>query len=134
MIIKLLKLVVINILVLMGLLIVLNFAAILIFQGYRIIKYSIVKPSANPSIDTRGGLPNYKNIDWAHKHFKEFGELQSEYRSYIGWRRLPYKGETININEQGIRNTPQSELATEKSPLVVFLGGSTMWGTGADKP
>ena len=28
--------------------------------------------------------------------------------------------------------TPQSEFATAKSPLVVFLGGSTMWGTGVD--
>ncbi len=128
MIIKVLKLVVVNILVLMGLLIVLNFAAILIFQGRLFIKHSIIKDS----IDKRARLPNYKNIDWACKHFKEFKELQSEYRSYIGWRRLPCKGETININEQGIRNTPQSELATEKSPLVVFLGGSTMWGTGSD--
>jgi hypothetical protein len=125
---KLLKLVVINILVLMGLLIVLNLAIILIVQGRLIIKHNIIKDS----IDKRARLPNYKNIDWASQHFKEFKELQSEYRSYIGWRRLPYKGETININEQGIRNTPQSELATEKSPLVVFLGGSTMWGTGSD--
>jgi lysophospholipase L1-like esterase len=128
MIVKLLKLVVINILVLMGLLIVLNFTAILLFQGRLFIKHSIIRDN----IDKRARLPNYKNIDWASKNFKEEDELQSEYRSYIGWRRLPYKGETININEQGIRNTPQSELATEKSLLVVFLGGSTMWGTGSD--
>jgi hypothetical protein len=64
--------------------------------------------------------------------FIERDELPTEYRSYIDWRRLPYRGQTINIDEQGIRFTPQSELATEKSPLVVFLGGSTMWGTGAD--
>ena len=124
---KLLKLIAINIVVLIGLLIALNFLAILIYQGS-----IITKPLNKIRSDIRGGLPNYKNIDWAHKHFEEFKELPTDYRSYIGWRRLPYKGETISIDEQGIRNTPQSALATEKSPLVVFLGGSTMWGTGAN--
>lgn len=136
MIIKLLKLIAINIGVLIGLLIALNFSVILIFQGNKIIKLISNTSSKiiNKTINKNGksGLPNYKNIDWAHNHFKEFKELTSEYRSYIGWRRLPYKGETININEQGIRNTPQSKLATEKSPLVVFLGGSSMWGTGVN--
>ncbi|MCK9613858.1 MAG: hypothetical protein M0R16_13355 [Bacteroidales bacterium] len=121
---KLFKLIAINIVVFIGLLITVNLLVILIFQGHKIINKEIA--------DTRGNLPNYKNIDWAHKHFKEFKELPTEYRSYIGWRRLSYKGETININEQGIRNTSQSPLATEKSPLVVFLGGSTMWGTGVN--
>jgi hypothetical protein len=128
MILKLLKLSAINIAVLIGLLLVLNFSAIIIFQGYKIIKPGSSKTRSAPE----PGLPNYKNIDWAHKHFKEIDELTSEYRSYIGWRKLPYKGETINIDEQGIRITPQSALATEKSPLVVFLGGSTMWGFGVN--
>lgn len=136
MIIKLLKLIGINIVVLIGLLIALNFSVILIFQGNKFIKAisnaSIKIINKNFNKDKKSKLPNYKNIDWADNHFKELNELTAEYRSYIGWRRLPYKGETININEQGIRNTPQSKLATEKSPLVVFLGGSTMWGTGVN--
>jgi len=122
---KLLRLVAVNILVFLGILLFLNFTAILTYQAYK-----MVKPGG--FTDTRSELLNYKNIEWAHKHFEEFNKLPAEYRSYIGWRRLPYKGQTININDQGIRSTPQSELATETSPLVVFLGGSTMWGTGSD--
>ncbi|MFA5876401.1 MAG: hypothetical protein WC901_06965 [Candidatus Margulisiibacteriota bacterium] len=128
---KILKIIAINIVVLIGLLIALNLSAIIIFHGYKKIN-PISNASGKTSSDIRAGLPNYKNIDWAKKHFEEFGELPAEYRSYIGWRRLPYEGETISIDEQGIRNTPQSELATEKSPIVVFLGGSAMWGTGSN--
>ncbi|KQC06762.1 MAG: hypothetical protein APR62_07530 [Smithella sp. SDB] len=120
--IKLLKLVLINILVFLGVLILLNLAVISVYKLYFLINLP----------DHRRELPNYKNISWACTHFKEFGELRSEYRSYVGWRRFPYKGQTINIDKQGIRITPQSESATEKSPLVVFTGGSAMWGTGAD--
>ena len=123
---KFLKLAAVNILVFLGILIFLNLTAISIYQlsHFRIFPRTHRYPRAR--------LPNYKNIEWARTYFKEFGELQSEYRSYIGWRRLPYRGQTINIDEQGIRVTPQSELATAKSPLVVFLGGSSMWGTGVD--
>jgi hypothetical protein len=120
--IKLFKLAAVNFLVFLGILIFLNLTAISIYQlsNLRIFPYP------------RALLPNYKNIEWARTHFIERDKLQAEYRSYIGWRRLPYRGQTINIDKKGIRVTPQSELATAKSPLVVFLGGSTMWGTGAD--
>ena len=124
--IKLLKLAVVNILVFLGILIFINLAVISIYQ-----LCNLRNPS-NIRDDFRWRLPNYKNIEWAPTHFKEIHELQSEYRSYIGWRRLPYYGQTINIDEKGVRMTPQSKLATDNSPLVVFLGGSSMWGTGAD--
>jgi lysophospholipase L1-like esterase len=124
--IKLLKLSAVNILVFLGILIFLNLMAISMYQ----LSHFRIFPHTHTSDKWR--LPNYKNIEWARNHFKEFGELQGEYRSYIGWRRLPYKGQTINIDKQGIRVTPQSELATATSPLVVFLGGSALWGTGVD--
>ena len=121
---KLLKLIAVNILVLLGMLIFLDLTAISLYQLSNLKIFYHVK--------SKWRLPNYKNIEWARAHFKEVNELQSEYRSYIGWRRLPYKGQTITIDEQGIRITPQSELVTEKSPLVVFLGGSAMWGFGVN--
>ena len=124
--IKLLKLAAVNILVFLGILLFLNFTAIAIYQ------LSNLRIFSHAHTNTQCRLPNYKNIEWACAHFKEVNELQSEYRSYIGWRRLPYRGQTITIDEQGIRVTPQSALVTATSPLVVFLGGSTMWGEGSD--
>ncbi len=82
--------------------------------------------------DKRSELPNYKDIDWAKTHFRELHKLPLDYRSYVGWRRRSYSGETININEDGTRYTPQPEQVNDNSRLAVFLGGSTMWGSGAN--
>ncbi len=127
--IKLFKIAVINILVILGLLI---FANLTVISIYQLIHSQYFYDAQQKKTQNKWRLPNYRNLEWAKKHFEEFAELQSEYISYIDWRRLPYKGQTINIDEQGIRYTPQSELATGKSPLVVFLGGSSMWGTGSN--
>lgn len=127
--IKLLKIIIINILVFLGLLIIADLTVISIYQLTHSELFShLLKKEENFRVQ----LPNYKNIKWVRKHFEEIHEFQFEYVSYIGWRGLPYKGQTINVDRQGIRITPQSKFATEKSPLVVFLGGSTMWGEGSD--
>jgi hypothetical protein len=127
--IKLFKLAIVNILVFLGLLIFLNLTVISIYQ---LTNFRYFTHTHENKGDDKWQLSNYKNIDWAQNHFKELKELKSEYVSYIGWRWLPYKGRTINIDKQGIRITTQSELTTATSPLVVFLGGSTMWGYGSD--
>jgi lysophospholipase L1-like esterase len=74
-------------------------------------------------------LPNYENHEWAAQHFAEFGDQDYRYHSFLGWRRLPYHGETINIDERGIRQT------VDRTPngadrKIFFFGGSTTWGTG----
>ena len=117
------KLVAINIFAFIGILVTLNLSVIIIFQCYKGIS-SMMRDNDNNTNCTRSNLPNYSEIDWAKIHFNELGKLESEYKSYIGWRRSGFSGQTININDEGIRHTPQSELVTEHSPLVVFLGGS----------
>lgn len=76
-------------------------------------------------------LPNYENVNWAKVHFEEFVKIPSEYKSYIGWRRTYFDGETIKIDSAGIRRTVYDEFAND-SLRVVFLGGSTIWGTGVN--
>jgi hypothetical protein len=79
----------------------------------------------------KGRLPNYANVGWARTHFAEFDALDAHYVSYIGWRRPPFKGETINI---GGPHAQRASVGTpdKAKPPVYFFGGSTMWGTGAD--
>lgn len=130
---KTIKLIGINVLVLFCLLICINLLLILAVEARSGINKLFITFSINSKrVDSRAYLPNYKNISWAKKHFQEFHQLPTEYKSYIGWRRLPYQGETINIESNGIRYTPQSEFVNDSSLLVVFMGGSTMWGTGAN--
>lgn len=81
--------------------------------------------------DRRADLPNYQGVPWARTHFREFGELPMVHHSYDGWRRLPYRGETINIDENGIRRTFVDPSATP-TRTIAFFGGSTTWGSGAD--
>jgi hypothetical protein len=77
-------------------------------------------------------LPNYGGAEWARKHFAEYYDLgEAEYAAFYGWRRLPYAGETINLDEHGMRRTYRAEAASPER-TIAFFGGSTMWGTGAD--
>jgi hypothetical protein len=84
-----------------------------------------------PSLDPRASLPNYQGVDWAKTHFREFAELVTVHHSYVGWRRLPYRGETIEIDDDGIRKT-YADPSARPSKTIAFFGGSTMWGSGSD--
>lgn len=77
--------------------------------------------------DDRYKLPNYDQIPWAGEHFREWNSLRSEYRSFIGWRRKDFRGQTITI-EQGIRQSAGQAM----SGSVCFFGGSAIWGTGVN--
>jgi hypothetical protein len=86
---------------------------------------------AATSSDVRAGLPNYQGVDWADTHFREFLELEEVHHSYVGWRRLPYQGATINIDQNGMRRT-YVDPATAPTKTIAFFGGSTLWGSGSD--
>jgi hypothetical protein len=75
-------------------------------------------------------LPYYAGVDWAQDHFAEYRQLTSAYEAFYGWRYLPFRGRTIEIDENGLRRTFASgEAAPRKT--AAFFGGSAMWGTGA---
>jgi len=48
----------------------------------------------------------------------------------VGWRRAPFKGETLEIDQNGVRLTPGADCSA-KSFKVFTFGESTMWGTGS---
>ena len=77
-------------------------------------------------------LPNYQGAEWARQHFTEYYHLgEAEYVAYYGWRRQPYAGQTINLDQRGLRRTYRPENVTP-ARTIAFFGGSTTWGTGAD--
>src|SRR6056297_1593916 len=85
-----------------------------------------------PRDDRRSELPNYKDFEWAEKHFHEYHQTSSTYRSYVGWQRDPFKGETINlVGPYNERVTRHHSPIDKNARSVVFLGGSTTWGVGA---
>lgn len=118
-----LRTVFINLVVLLGLLLALLILPLLVFDAYQAWRRQHVP-------DPRGALALYHDIPWAKQHFREFARLTTKYQDYIGWRREPFAGETLNIDAEGFRMHP-GRLAREQSTLW-FFGGSTTWGPGAD--
>jgi lysophospholipase L1-like esterase len=88
----------------------------------------------NPQNDNQPIADSYQGADWLEDYNKEFDECSAEdWHPYVYWRRKPYTGKYININEKGLRKTiyPTDEFV-KKEPLkkVFMFGGSTMWGSG----
>ncbi len=124
---KVLKTITINLLVVVALLMVIDFFSMIIVDT--ITATSRTRSNLESSTpDQNVNLRNYKNTPWAKTHFQEFKSLPTNYKSYYGWRRKAYKGETINIDSFGIRKTTGASI--KDAPLAIFLGGSTIWGTG----
>jgi len=73
----------------------------------------------------------YSSQDWAERYWYEFRLTRTNrYYPYVGWRRAPFKGKTIEIDQNGVRVTPGADCSA-KSFKVFTFGESTMWGTGS---
>lgn len=73
----------------------------------------------------------YSSQDWAKRFWHEFRlSRKQQFYSYVGWRRAPFKGQTIEVDSNGIRVTPGAECSA-KSFKVFTFGASEMWGTGS---
>ena len=55
---------------------------------------------------------------------------RTNYRPYVVWRRAPFKGKYINVDENGMRRTVNPDCSPEARQIWMF-GGSSLWGAGA---
>jgi len=124
---KKLKTIIINVIIFSSLLMIIEFGSSILLDLNQYYNTQVTYKE-----NLKSNLPNYKGIYWAKTHFKEFNELPTEYKSYFGWRRTFYKGQTINIDSFGIRKTIQKTNEKLQAPIAIFLGGSTIWGTGVN--
>jgi hypothetical protein len=73
----------------------------------------------------------YRKTSWADLYWREWNEARKlEYRSYIVWRRAPFAGKVISINNDGVRRTYNSECQPGAYTIWMF-GSSTLWGSGS---
>jgi len=83
--------------------------------------------------NARHTLPNYKNDRAAAvKIFADYSRIKHEYEPFVGWKCLPYEGETLTIGKDGERTHIPPDRKSGYKKVVRFFGGSTMWGEGAD--
>jgi hypothetical protein len=81
--------------------------------------------------DPRASSPFYRSEPWAAQYWHEFLlSRQTRYHAFVLYRRAPFKGETINIDQEGIRLTPGADCGPNAFKVFAF-GPSTMWGTGS---
>jgi hypothetical protein len=94
-----------------------------------------VRASSPASLDGRSRSDVYTDVAWTNEYFRELEECSvTQWVPYVYWRRQPYQGQHINVDENGIRRTwgRREDGAGTSEPLRVFtFGGSAMWGVGA---
>jgi hypothetical protein len=67
----------------------------------------------------------------AREYWKEFEQANRViYHPYVLWRRAPYQGEMLSINEDGVRRTLHAQ-CDDKTFTIWMFGDSVMWGAGA---
>jgi hypothetical protein len=65
------------------------------------------------------------------EYWKEFEQANKvTYHQYVLWRRAPYQGEVISINQEGVRRTLHTQ-CDDKTFTIWMFGDSVMWGAGA---
>ena len=65
------------------------------------------------------------------EYWKEFEQANKvTYHQYVLWRRAPYQGEVIAIDQDGVRRTMHTQCDDENFTIWTF-GDSVMWGSGA---
>ena len=99
--------------------------------------FKIARGMAKPTPQLVGeGAPRenvsyYRSQEWAAQFWHEFQLSRTQrYYPYVGWRRAPFKGHTIEIDQQGVRVTPGADCRPNALKVFTF-GASAMWGTGA---
>jgi len=87
------------------------------------------KPEDEEEPETRNSI--LASQPFQQKHAVEFAAADAKrYEPYVLWRAAPYSGDTINVNEAGIRDIPAPPCREDGYKIVTF-GGSAMWGAGA---
>jgi hypothetical protein len=81
--------------------------------------------------EPREKVSYYSSQDWAEQYWYEHRlSVAQRYYPYVGWRRAPFKGKTIEIDQNGVRLTPGADCSATSFKVFTF-GASEMWGTGS---
>ncbi|MBU4331435.1 MAG: SGNH/GDSL hydrolase family protein [Acidobacteria bacterium] len=77
----------------------------------------------------------FRETAWLDDYCLEFQKAKRvRWEPYVYWRKKPFEGRYIHIDEKGMRVTPQPLKRVDKdhrSIKIFIFGGSTLWGTGS---
>ncbi len=117
------------------------FNLFLLIAGVELVGWLIDRRAPLPSPGDRGAY--YATQPWARQHWQEFElvKKQLDYSPYTLWHTRPFQGETLRIDDRGVRRTltptgsngdaTGSDRADADFETVFAFGGSALWGHGA---
>ena len=115
----------------------LTLVAILLTEaGFRLVFAVKDHFTAVETPDPRVVEAGYGGETWPVQHYRELLLLQERWRPYVYFRQKPFSGETISIDQDGLRLTWEPPPApvdrgSARAVKVLMLGGSSLWGFGA---
>jgi hypothetical protein len=106
--------------------------ALLILAATEVYSYLRVHPNVN-ALELAAKLEIQQNESPAERQYwKEFKQANKvTYHPWVLWRRKPYDGQFISIDQDGIRRTLHSHCDDAAATTVWLFGDSVMWGAGA---
>jgi len=96
---------------------------VLSYMRYRRTPHDALKPGVEVDLaeDGDAALREYR---------REFNQSNKvTYHQYVLWRRAPYEGQMISINQDGVRRTVHTQCDDHTLAIWMF-GDSVMWGSG----
>jgi hypothetical protein len=75
-------------------------------------------------------MPYYQSQEWGRQYWRDLRLFRSQYQPYVLWQGTSLSSATINISQEGLRQTPGADCRAGAYKVFVF-GGSTIWGDGA---
>lgn len=114
-------------------------AAVVLFVGLELatrglVAVGVLRVTASaPALDPRAAADTYRDPAAAAAYFDEFRRSDTaQWTPYTYWRRLPFRGQLINVDQNGLRVTPGADSGDALGATEIWIfGGSTIWGTGA---
>jgi hypothetical protein len=82
--------------------------------------------------DQRVAADSYADASWVTDYYRELEQSADvRWESYVYWRRKPFHGSHINIDQNGVRlTTSPAQSSPPHTTEILMFGGSTLWGTG----
>jgi hypothetical protein len=76
--------------------------------------------------------PVYSNSYFHSDYAREINRsAEQQYLPWVIWRRKPYHGRFISVDEQGVRVTVNSDCGDSKNDVIWMFGDSALWGSGS---
>ncbi len=106
--------------------------ALLLLVAVEFYSYLRFHPNVN-ALELAAKLEIAQNENPAErKYWAEFKKANKvTYHPWVLWRRQPFQGETISIDQDGVRRTLHTHCDDQNAFTIWMFGDSVMWGAGA---